>query len=148
GLSDAQLTFQLAMQYCLLAYPEVLDNLVHELPTGLARQTGRYGLAQYFAAAVTLPYTEFLETAENTRYDIDRLASIFGTGLETTPQRLTSRQRPGPLSVPFLYIRTDRARNISKRQPATSFHSLRTRASYQPWATPRAFETPNRITRH
>ena len=147
GLSDAQLTFQLAMQYCLLAYPEVLDNLVHELPTGLARQTGRYGLAQYFAAAVTLPYTEFLETAENTRYDIDRIASIFGTGFETTAQRLTTLQRPGARGVPFVFIRTDRAGNISKRQSATSFHFSRTGGSCPLWAIHRAFETPNRITR-
>ena len=95
GLSDAQLTFQLAMQYCLLAYDDVLNNLVHELSDALARQTARYGLAQYFAAAVTMPYTEFLETAESTRYDIDRIASIFGTGFETTAQRLTTLQRPG-----------------------------------------------------
>ena len=147
GLSDAQLTFQLAMQYCLLAYPEVLDNLVHELPEGLARQTARYGLAQYFAAAVTLPYTDFLETAENTRYDIDRMAAIFGTGFETTAQRLTTLQRPGARGVPFVFIRTDRAGNISKRQSATSFHFSRTGGSCPLWAIHRAFETPNRITR-
>ncbi len=147
GLSDAQLTFQLAMQYCLLAYPEVLDNLVHELPEGLAQHTGRYGLAQYFAAAVTLPYTDFLETAENTRYDIDRIASIFGTGFETTAQRLTTLQRPGARGVPFVFIRTDRAGNISKRQSATSFHFSRTGGSCPLWAIHRAFETPNRITR-
>src|SRR5699024_12596754 len=97
------------MQYCLLAYPEVLDNLVHELHTGLARQTGRYGLAQYFAAAVTLPYTEFLESAENTRYDIDRIASIFGTGCETNAQSITPLQRPRARGVPFVFIRNDRA---------------------------------------
>ena len=105
------------------------------------------GFAQYFAAAVTLPYTEFLETAENTRYDIDRIASIFGTGFETTAQRLTTLQRPGARGVPFVFIRTDRAGNISKRQSATSFHFSRTGGSCPLWAIHRAFETPNRITR-
>lgn len=147
GLSDAQLCFEMALQYCLLAYRHVLDNLVSELPTDAAKKLATYGLAQYFAAAVTMPYRQFLAAAEDTRYDIDRVAGIFGTGFETTVQRLTTLQRPGSRGVPFFFIRTDRAGNISKRQSATGFHFSRSGGSCPLWVVHRAFETPNRITR-
>ena len=147
GLSDAQLCFQMALQYCLAGYEDLLGNLVSELPEGAARDIATFGLGQYFAAAVTMPYTQFLDTAESTRYDIDRIASIFGTGFESTAQRLATLQRPGARGVPFSFIRTDRAGNISKRQSATSFHFSRTGGSCPLWVVHRAFETPNRITR-
>lgn len=147
GLSDAQLCFELALQYCLLFYRDLLGNLVSDLPAGQAQHAATYGLAQYFAAAVTMPYHQFLETAQTTRYDIDRIASIFGTGFETTAQRLATLQRPGARGIPFVFIRTDRAGNISKRQSATAFHFSRTGGSCPLWAIHRAFETPNRITR-
>ena len=49
--------------------------------------------------------------------------------------------------MPFFFIRTDRAGNISKRQSATSFHFSRSGGSCPLWVVHRAFETPNRITR-
>lgn len=147
GLNDAQLVFEMALQYCLLAYEDLNTNLVSELPAGPARDIGKLGLAQYFAAAVTMPYTEFLEFAEATRYDIDQLSNHFGTGFETTAQRLATLQRPGKAGVPFFFIRSDRAGNISKRQSSSSFHFAHTGGSCPLWVLHRAFETPNRITR-
>ncbi|QPK78723.1 DUF2083 domain-containing protein [Corynebacterium lizhenjunii] len=147
GLSESQLVFEMSLQYCLLAYHDVCRNLVSELPAGDAQHIGILGLAQYFAAATTMPYTHMLEVAEATRYDIDVIGSTFGTGFETTAQRLATLQRPGNQGVPFSFIRTDRAGNISKRQSSTSFHFARTGGSCPLWVVHRAFETPNRITR-
>lgn len=147
GLTEAQLVFEMALQYCLLAYADVCEDLVQELPEGEARDIGKLGLAQYFAAAVTMPYTQFLETAESTRYDIDMIAKQFGTGFETTAQRLSTLQRPHNRGIPLSFIRTDRAGNISKRQSATAFHFARGGGSCPLWVVHRAFETPNRITR-
>ncbi|MDO5031167.1 short-chain fatty acyl-CoA regulator family protein [Corynebacterium sp.] len=147
GLTEAQLLFEMALQYCLLAYKDHCAELVAELPLGDAQRIGTLGLAQYFAAAVTMPYTQILETAEETRYDIDLIARSFGTGFETTAQRLGTLQRPGNRGVPFSFIRTDRAGNISKRQSATAFHFARSGGSCPLWVVHRAFETPNRITR-
>ncbi|MGV0325760.1 short-chain fatty acyl-CoA regulator family protein [Corynebacterium confusum] len=147
GLTDAQLCFQMALQYCLLAYRNVMDNLVSELADADSRDLATYGLAQYFAAAVTMPYTAFLEQAEDFRYDVERLGTAFGTSFEATAQRLATLQRPGAQGVPFFFIRTDRAGNISKRQSATSFHFSRSGGSCPLWVVHRAFETPNRITR-
>ncbi|WP_288858617.1 short-chain fatty acyl-CoA regulator family protein [uncultured Corynebacterium sp.] len=147
GLTEAQLVFEMSLQYCLLAYQDLCDNLVSELPEGVARDIGRLGLGQYFGAAVTMPYNEFLAKAEESRYDIDMLAGDFGTGFETTAQRLSTLQRPGNTGVPFSFIRTDRAGNISKRQSSTSFHFARSGGTCPLWVVHRAFETPNRITR-
>ena len=55
GLSEAQLVFEMALQYCLIAYRDVCDNLVSELPAGEAQELATLGLAQYVAAAVTMP---------------------------------------------------------------------------------------------
>ena len=139
GLSEAQLVFEMALQYCLLAYRDVCDNLVSELPAGEAQELATLGLAQYFAAAVTMPYQPFLSMAEETRYDIDLLCNYFGTGFETTAQRLATLQRPGLNGVPFSFIRTDRAGNISKRQSSTAFHFARSGGSCPLWVVHRAF---------
>ena len=41
-----------------------------------------------YAAAVTMPYAEVLTAAKETRYDIDVVSARFGTGFESTCQRL------------------------------------------------------------
>ena len=147
GLKETQLCFEMSMQYAHLVHTELLDDLVSVLPTDQARDVGLLGLAQYFAAAVTLPYTEFLNKAEETRYDVDQIAYHFSASFESTCHRLSSLQRPGARGVPFFFVRTDRAGNISKSQSATSFHLTRTSATCPLWVIHRAFETPARVTR-
>ncbi|KAA8723421.1 short-chain fatty acyl-CoA regulator family protein [Corynebacterium spheniscorum] len=146
-LSEAQLCFELSLQHCFLAHRELLDQLCAPLRDEQSRTIARLGLAQYYAAAVTMPYGEILQVAEDTSYDIDRIAAHFGTGFETTCHRLSTLQRPGHSGVPFFFVRTDRAGNISKRQSATSFHFSRTGGSCPLWVIHRAFETPGRVTR-
>ncbi|MBI9001705.1 short-chain fatty acyl-CoA regulator family protein [Corynebacterium sp. CCM 9185] len=148
-LTEAQQTFELALQLAFLVHGDLLTRLAHspELPTTESRELGRFGLAQYFAAAVVMPYTEFREVARTTNHDIDRIATHFGTGFETTAHRLSTLQRPGSEGVPFFFVRTDRAGNISKRQSATGFHFSRTGGSCPLWVVHRAFENPGHIVR-
>ncbi|MEZ2121546.1 MULTISPECIES: short-chain fatty acyl-CoA regulator family protein [unclassified Corynebacterium] len=148
-LTEAQQTFELALQLAFLVHGDLLTRLADdpELPTTESRELGRFGLAQYFAAAVVMPYTEFLNTAQTTDNDIDRIAAHFGTGFETTAHRLSTLQRPGREGVPFFFVRTDRAGNISKRQSATGFHFSRTGGSCPLWIVHRAFENPGHIVR-
>ena len=80
-----------------------------------------------YATAVTMPYAEVLTAAKETRYDIDVVSARFGTGFESTCQRLGTLQRPGAKAVPFVFIRTDRAGNVSKRQATAGFHFSRPR---------------------
>lgn len=147
GLKETQLCFEMALQYALLVHRELLDELVTELPTEEARSVALLGLAQYFASAVTLPYTQFLEKAEHSRYDIDQIAYHFSASFESTCHRLSSLQRPGARGVPFFFVRTDKAGNISKRQSATGFHFSRSTGTCPLWVIHRAFETPARVTR-
>lgn len=147
GLTGAQTCFEMSMFYAEHLLEDVVGNLVSTLPTEESRKLASYGLHQYFGAAATMPYMEFLDVAESTRYDVDRVAGHFGTGFESTAHRLSTLQRTGARGVPFFFIRTDRGGNISKRASATSFHFSRSGGTCPLWVVHRAFETPNRITR-
>ncbi len=147
GLTEAQQCFELAYHYGTLAHDREIQELTSPIDDPPARNVTTHGLAQYFAAAVTMPYAEVLAAAKETRYDIDVVSARFGTGFESTCQRLGTLQRPGAKAVPFVFIRTDRAGNVSKRQATAGFHFSRSGATCPLWVVHRAFETPNRVTR-
>ena len=72
-------------------------------------------LANYFAGALLMPYTPFLEAARAERYDIELLAHRFRASFEQVCHRLTALRRPGAEGVPLHFLRIDIAGNISKR---------------------------------
>ncbi|GEE02027.1 transcriptional regulator [Gordonia spumicola] len=146
-LSAGQRAFQLATQLALTAHRADIDRLVAQAP-GLAdasRPVLRVGLANYFAGALVLPYTEFAAAAREFRYDVALLARRFEVGFETVCHRLSTLQRPTDRGVPFIFVRVDRAGNISKRQSATAFHFSRVGGSCPLWVVHDAFTTPGRI---
>jgi len=147
GLEPGQQAFQLATQLALLEQAALIESLVVQADFGdaPAHALARIGLANYFAAAVLLPYGPFLQAAEALRYDIDLLARQFGVGFETVCHRLSSLQRPGASGVPFFFIRVDRAGNISKRQSATHFHFSKTGGTCPLWNVYEAFAQPGRV---
>ncbi|WPG39174.1 short-chain fatty acyl-CoA regulator family protein [Variovorax sp. EBFNA2] len=147
GLEPGQQAFQLATQLALLEQAALIELLVAQADFGdaPAHALARIGLANYFAAAVLLPYGPFLQAAEALRYDIDLLARQFGVGFETVCHRLSSMQRPGASGVPFFFIRVDRAGNISKRQSATHFHFSKTGGTCPLWNVYEAFAQPGRV---
>ncbi|QOF77190.1 short-chain fatty acyl-CoA regulator family protein [Variovorax sp. 38R] len=147
GLEPGQQAFQLATQLALLEQAALIESLVLQADFGdaPAHALARIGLANYFAAAVLLPYGPFLQAAEALRYDIDLLARQFGVGFETVCHRLSSMQRPGASGVPFFFIRVDRAGNISKRQSATHFHFSKTGGTCPLWNVYEAFAQPGRV---
>lgn len=110
-----------------------------------ARSVARIGLANYFAGALLLPYLRFLEAAEDVRYDIDQLARRFEVGFETICHRLSTLQRPNARGVPFIFVRTDSAGNISKRQSATAFHFSRVGGNCPLWVVHHAFSRPGQF---
>lgn len=141
--------FQIGVQIAFLRHSDLIDRIVASEP-GMDEQTralARVGLAQYFAGALLLPYERFLAVARQERYDVELLAQQFGVGFETICHRLSTLQRTGSRGVPFLFLRTDRAGNISKRQSATAFHFSRAGGSCPLWVVHRAFESPNRVVR-
>ncbi|WP_405494313.1 short-chain fatty acyl-CoA regulator family protein [Nocardia sp. NBC_00511] len=146
-LSPGQRAFQIATQLAFLTQAEPIAALIDEAEAMPEQSRGllRIGLANYFAGALILPYTEFWNAAETLRYDIELLAAKFEVGFETVCHRLSTLQRPGKRGVPFFFVRTDRAGNISKRQSATAFHFSRVGGSCPLWVVHEAFSTPGAI---
>ena len=148
SLAPGPMAFQLATQLALLEQGDTIDTLIdHPLLAGdePARRLARIGLANYFAGALLLPYTEFLQAADALRHDIDLLGQRFGVGFETVCHRLSTLQRPDAPGVPFFFVRVDRAGNISKRQSATHFHFSRTGGTCPLWNVYEAFTQPGRM---
>ena len=143
-LHPGQRAFQLATQVALLRHADLISAIVAtagELSSE-ATEVARIGLANYFAGALLLPYRMFLDAAEELRYDIDQLARRFDVGFETICHRLSTLQRPDARGVPFIFVRTDSAGNISKRQSATAFHFSRVGGNCPLWVVHHAFERP------
>lgn len=145
-LHPGQQAFQLAIQIALLEHDEHIEELVAEAALSSdARALARIGLAQYYAGATLMPYQTFHNAAEGCRYDIELLSDQFRVGFEAVCHRLSTLQRPRLRGVPFLFVRVDRAGNVSKRQSATGFHFSRGGGTCPLWNVYEAFSTPGRI---
>jgi XRE family transcriptional regulator, fatty acid utilization regulator len=146
-LHPGQRAFQLATQVALLTQANLITGIIagDDQLSDDARGVARIGLANYFAGALLLPYLRFLDAAESVRYDIDQLARRFEVGFETICHRLSTLQRPSARGVPFIFVRTDSAGNISKRQSATAFHFSRVGGNCPLWVVHRAFSRPGQF---
>jgi len=142
-----QQVFRLARQLAGLEFggliDEVADEAVFQDPQ--ARDLLEIGLANYLASAMLLPYTIFRDTAEEFRYDIERLSARFNLGFESTCHRLSTLQRPRARGVPFAFVRVDRAGNMSQRQSATAFHFSRAGGTCPLWNVYEAFASPGKL---
>jgi XRE family transcriptional regulator, fatty acid utilization regulator len=150
-LLPGQRAFQIATQLALLSQSDLLSTILDSGSSSdnqlspESRGVARIGLANYFAGAFLLPYRQFYRAATEFRYDIDLLARRFEVGFETVCHRLSTLQRPQLRGVPFIFIRTDKAGNISKRQSATAFHFSRVGGSCPLWVVHDAFARSGRI---
>lgn len=145
-LRPGQQAFRMATQLALLEYGDELDRQAAEdFPTSTTTHAlARIGIANYFAAALILPYRPFHGAAEEFRYDVERLTDRYGLGYETVCHRLSTLQRPRLRGVPFSFVRVDRAGNMSKRQSATGFHFSRAGGTCPLWNVYEAFAAPGR----
>jgi XRE family transcriptional regulator, fatty acid utilization regulator len=139
--------FQLAYQAGLLTQAAALDRIAADphLTSASARALARVALANYFAAAVLMPYEPFLEAARVERYDLDLLGHRFRASYEQTCHRLTTLRRPGAEGVPFHMVRVDIAGNISKRFSASGLRFARFSGACPRWNLFEAFTTPGMI---
>ncbi|WP_250150131.1 short-chain fatty acyl-CoA regulator family protein [Mycolicibacter acidiphilus] len=147
SLLPGQRAFQIATQLALLTQSELMSEIIadDQQLSPEARDVARIGLANYFAGAFLLPYRMFHRSARELRYDVDLLGRRFEVGFETVCHRLSTLQRPRHRGVPFIFVRTDKAGNISKRQSATGFHFSRVGGSCPLWVVHDAFSQPGRI---
>ncbi len=138
--------FQLVHQIGLLAAGAELDAELEEGEfSGEARALARVALANYFAAALLMPYEPFLTSARTLRYDLELLEHHFGASFEQVCHRLTTLQRPGARGVPFHMLRTDIAGNISKRFSLSGIHIPRHGGACPRWNVYTAFMQPGVI---
>ena len=146
-LTESGRVFQLAVEICLLECRDILDRMIDDggFGTDVARRLARAHLANYYAAAVMMPYDRMLAAAESLRYDIDLIARRFGASFKQVCHRLTTMQRPGSKGIPFFLIRIDAAGNVSKRFSAGTFQFARLGGACPRWNVHRAFQIPGRI---
>jgi predicted transcriptional regulator/transcriptional regulator with XRE-family HTH domain len=146
-LHPGQRAFQLATQIAMLTQKGLISGIIagDDQLSDDARGVARIGLANYFAGALLLPYLKFRDAAESARYDIDHLARQFEVGFETICHRLSTLQRPSARGVPFIFVRTDSAGNISKRQSATAFHFSRVGGNCPLWVVHHAYSRPGQF---
>ncbi len=139
--------FQLAHQVGLAEQQDALRRLAEDpmLTSDPARALARVALANYFAAAVLMPYERFLEAARAERYDLELLGHRFRAGFEQTCHRLTTLRRAGAEGVPFHMVRVDVAGNISKRFSASGLRFARFSGACPRWNVFSAFTTPGMI---
>jgi hypothetical protein len=139
--------FQLAHQVGLITQAPLLDRLARdaELSSPDSRALARVSLANYFAAALLMPYQPFLETARAERHDIELLAHRYGASFEQVCHRLTTLRRPGAEGVPLHFLRIDIAGNISKRFSGSGIRFARFSGACPRWNVHAAFMTPGMI---
>jgi predicted transcriptional regulator/DNA-binding XRE family transcriptional regulator len=147
SLRPGQQAIRIGAQLALLECADLIDETIEEegIDDVQTQILTRVGLANYFAAALILPYDQFLATAEKLRYDIELLTDHFAMGWETVCHRLSTLQRPKARGVPFSFVRVDRAGNMSKRQSATGFPFSRSGGTCPLWNVYEAFSAPGRV---
>ncbi|MEM1430673.1 MAG: short-chain fatty acyl-CoA regulator family protein [Pseudomonadota bacterium] len=147
ALDHPNRVFQLVHVAGLLEHSLLLDSLLDGSgitePWGLSRC--RVELANYFAAAVLMPYGAFLEEARTSKYDFDHLATRFGVSFEQACHRATTLQREGAQGVPFFFLRLDKAGNVTKRFNSTGFPLAEHGGACPRLDVHTSFRTPGRI---
>lgn len=146
GLDPSSRSFWIAYQIGLLEQEDEIGSIVNgaAFRSMSAATITRIGLANYFAAALLMPYERFLNAARAMRYDAERLANMFGTSFEQVGHRLSTLQRPNARGVPFYFVRIDRAGNIIKRHSSTRFQFARFGGTCPLWNVHEAFEIGDR----
>ena len=139
--------FQLALQLALLEARREIDALVNEgrFETANGSRLARRALANYWAAALIMPYRPFMRAARKERHDVEMLAREFGASFEQVAHRLTTLQKPGEEGVPFFFLRVDQAGNVSKRLDSAGFPFARHGGACPLWNVHAAFQSPRRI---
>ena len=139
--------FHLAYQIAYFDGQETIDKIINDnkIYSEEISSLLKISLLNYFASAILMPYDEFLENAQKYRYDIEILMHHFATSFEQVTHRLTNMQRSGKEGVPFHFLKTDIAGNISKRFSLSGIHIPRHGGSCPRWNVYTSFLNPSKI---
>lgn len=140
-------TFQVAYQLAFSECSDLLNALSNRLEPKdeTARRFLRMTLANYFAAALMMPYGRFQEATELLGYDVEVLGARFGASYEQVAHRLTTLARPTARGIPFFLVRVDIAGNVSKRFSSSRFPFAHSGGTCPLWNIHATFAQPGRI---
>ena len=139
--------FHLAYQVAFSEGNKLIDTVIEDnnFSSEDAIPLLKISLFNYFAASLIMPYEEFLESAKKYKYDVEILMHHFAASFEQITHRLTNLQRPGNAGVPFHFLKTDIAGNVSKRFSLSGIHIPRHGGSCPRWNVYIAFLNPGKI---
>jgi len=139
--------FQLAFQIGLAEGNQVMETITGRTGSldDVTRRLYRITLANYFAAALMMPYGDFHGAAESLGYDLGVLGQRFNASFEQVAHRLTTLQRPNARGVPFFLLRVDNAGNVSKRFSSGTFPFSKFGGTCPLWNVHTTFDMPGRL---
>ena len=148
GLPPATRRFQLA-RLAFVARPGGAGRTARARPAPHLRRGARSGRRRRSTATARarwfFPYDRFLSAAETVRYDLERLAALFGASMEQVCHRLVTLRRPGAEGIPFAFLRVDPAGNISKRFSLPTLRLPRYGGACPLWAIYRTALSPGAL---
>lgn len=147
ALDGPNRVFQVAYQLAISEHGQLVNAICARLEPAddTARRLLRVTLANYFAAAVMMPYARFREAAEATGFDVEVLGARFGASFEQVAHRLTTLGRASARGIPFFLVRVDIAGNVSKRLAASRFPFAQAGGTCGLWNVHATFGEPGRV---
>ena len=139
--------FHLAYQIAYFDGTELIEKIIkdNKFYSEEVMPLLKISLMNYFAAALIMPYDDFLDSAKKYKYDIEILMHHYAASFEQITHRLTNLQKPGNEGVPFHFLKTDIAGNVSKRFSLSGIHIPRHGGSCPRWNVYIAFLGPGKI---
>ena len=106
ALDHGNKVFQLAHWIGLTVYADTVEAVVRraEFTDQHDAARARVALCDYFAAALLMPYADFIASARKWSYDLERLSAAYGVSFEQVCQRVTTLQRPSDRGIPFFFL--------------------------------------------
>ncbi len=139
--------FHLAYQIAYLQGNDIIEEIISKNKFFSEEVVSllKISLLNYFAASLLMPYEDFLQSAKKYKYDVEILMHHYAASFEQVTHRLTNMQRPGNEGVPFHFLKTDIAGNVSKRFSLSGIHIPRHGGSCPRWNVYTAFLSPGKI---
>jgi len=146
-LNYSSRNFHLAYQIAFLEGEDDINKIINinKISSKDVINLLKISLLNYLASAILMPYNDFLVTAKKFRYDIELLMHHFATSFEQVAHRLTNLQKPKAEGIPFHFVKTDNAGNVSKRFSLSGIHIPRHGGACPRWNVYSAFSSPGKI---
>ena len=144
SLGEAQLRFRLAQYLAAREAEGLLSKLVAAAspPDAECARKLEAALLSYLAAAMFMPYADFLTAAQQQRYDIDWLSRHFACSFDQVCHRLIALRKPGESGVPFGMLRVSPAGHTLSRIPLPGLALPSLQAACPLWAAYVALQHP------